>query len=92
MYITGNAMAKSLLAFLSKPTTVTILIILILLDVNHLKRIHSVCTFGVAIFEKTPFFILSLCAGLLELKREMGIGARRVHPETTLDFRSRENP
>jgi Flp pilus assembly protein TadD len=64
-----------ILALMSKPMAVTLPVILLLLDWYPFKRIYSLKTFRSALFEKLPFFGLSLVSSILTMRAQSAGGA-----------------
>jgi protein O-mannosyl-transferase len=56
-----------ILALLGKPMAVTLPFVLLILDWYPLKKIQSIRTFGIALFEKLPFIALSFVSSMLTI-------------------------
>jgi tetratricopeptide (TPR) repeat protein len=78
-----------ILALLGKPMAVTLPVVLLILDWYPLKRIQSPGTFGVALFEKLPFIVLSIVSSILTIlaqKAGMAFALMKIVPLSTRVF------
>jgi tetratricopeptide (TPR) repeat protein len=73
------------LALLSKPMAVTLPLILMLLDLWPLGRLHK--HFRRVCIEKIPFFLASLCIGLITIKAQGTAGAFQSVESNPISFR-----
>lgn len=63
------------LALMSKPMVVTFPVVLLILDIFPLKRLVDIKSFFRLLWEKAPFFILSLACGILAILTQKVSGA-----------------
>ncbi|MDP6119045.1 MAG: tetratricopeptide repeat protein [Planctomycetota bacterium] len=73
------------LALLSKPMAVTLPVILVLLDLWPLGRLHR--NLKRACIEKIPFFLASMCIGLITIKAQGTAGAFQSVDRNPISFR-----
>ncbi|MDA0838107.1 MAG: tetratricopeptide repeat protein [Planctomycetota bacterium] len=74
-----------LLGLLSKPMAVTLPVVLLLLDLWPLGRLHK--DFRRTCIEKIPFFLASLCIGLITIKAQGAAGAFQSVERNPISFR-----
>ena len=75
-----------ILALLGKPMAVSLPYVLLILDWYPLKRIQSLRTFGIALFEKLPFIAVSVASSILTIlaqKAGMAFALMEVVPLST---------
>jgi len=63
------------LGLMSKPMAVSLPIVLILLDIYHLKKITCIFDFWISVREKLLFFVLSFIIGLTTIQAQKEVGA-----------------